>query len=502
VRTAERIDKGEHQPCQGQPRDWRTRADPYAEVWESEVVPMLEREPQLGATTIFEYLQQKYPDKYTRSQLRTLQKRIRQWKGASGPAKEVMFAQEHRPGEMGLSDFTRFKAATITIEGQPFEHLLYHYRLAYSGWQYVRVVRGGESFVALAGGLQNALSRSGGSPKVHRTDSLSAAYRNEKHRTEEDLTRRYEELCAHYRMEPTRNNRGVAHENGSIESSHGYFKRRLHQALLLRGSTDFETVEEYQQFIDKVIDALNVKCHNRFEEEREYLQPLPAHPSADYEILSVQVTCHSTITVRCVLYTVPSRLIGYRLNIHLYQDRLVGFLGRERVLELARVFPKEAGGKRRARSVDYHHVIDSLRRKPRAFLGYKWREDLLPNESYRRLWRGLQEKFKPYDACRLMVEALYLAATRDKEYLVGLWMEGRLRDGTLTFQSLQEQFAAVPAASLTVNTVEQHPLEPYDRLLAHDFPGYRQTHFTDSPTIPTPASHETPMAGVGVAREP
>jgi hypothetical protein len=301
-------------------------------------------------------------------------------------------------------------------------------------------------------------------------------------------------------MEPTRNNRGVAHENGSIESSHGYFKRRLHQALLLRGSLDFETVEEYQQFIDRVIDALNAKCRDRFEEERGYLQSLPARATADYELLSVRVTCHSTITVRCVLYTVPSRLIGHRLSVHLYNDRLVGFLGREMVLELTRVFPKEVNGKHRARSVDYRHVIDSLRRKPRAFLGYKWREDLLPNDSYRRLWRGLTEKFKPYDACRLMVEALYLAATRDKEYLIGLWMEGRLRNGTLTFRSLQEQFADVLAVSLTVNTVEQHPLEPYDRLLTHDSNRYRQTHSIDPPTNPAPAPHETAVAGVGILR--
>ncbi len=249
MRTAERIDKGEHQPKKDQPRDYRTREDPYGEVWANEILPMLEKEPRLRPITIFEHLQEKYPDKYTRSQLRTLQRRIKDWKGAKGPAKEVMFAQEHRPGEMGLSDFTKFKAATITIAGRPFEHLLYHYRLAYSGWQYVRVVRGSESFAALAEGLQNALSRSGGSPKIHRTDSLSAAYRNEKRRTREDLTRRYEEMRAHYGMEPTRNNRGVAHENGAVEGSHGHFKRRLHQALLLRGSADFETVEDYQKFI-------------------------------------------------------------------------------------------------------------------------------------------------------------------------------------------------------------------------------------------------------------
>jgi hypothetical protein len=124
---------------------------------------------------------------------------------------------------MRLSDFTHFKQATITIGGQPFDHLLYHYRLAYSGWQYVQIVQGGESFVALAQGLQQALVRCGGSPKYHRTDSLSAAYRNRKHQAQEDLTQRYEELCSHYRMQPTRNNRGQSHENGSIESPHGHF---------------------------------------------------------------------------------------------------------------------------------------------------------------------------------------------------------------------------------------------------------------------------------------
>lgn len=154
VRTGRRIEKGEHQPLQGKPRYWRTREDPYAEVWETEIVPMLEREPQLRPMTIFEDLQQKYPGKYPPSKLRTLQKRVSEWKAAYGPAKEVMFAQEHQPGVMGLSDFTHFKQTTITIKGQPLEHLLYHYRLAYSGWQYVQVVKGGESFVALSSGLQ------------------------------------------------------------------------------------------------------------------------------------------------------------------------------------------------------------------------------------------------------------------------------------------------------------------------------------------------------------
>lgn len=502
VRTGRRIEKGEHQPQKGQSRYWRTRQDPYAEVWESEIVPMLEKEPQLRPMTIFEYLQEKYPGKYEQSKLRTLQKRVREWKAAHGPAKEVMFAQEHQPGVMGLSDFTKLKQVTIRIGGEDLEHLLYHYRLAYSGWQYVQVVRGGESFAALSEGLQQALASSGGSPKIHRSDSLSAAYRNEKEKTKEDLTQRYQELCAHYQMEPTRNNRGVAHENGSIESSHGHFKRRLHQALLLRGSTDFKSVESYQQFIETVIARLNEKCQGRFEEERTHLQPLPVHGSADYDIVSVRVTCHSTITVRCVLYTVPSRLIGQRLNVHLHHDRLVGFLGREKVLELARVHPKKGGDKRRARSVDYHHVIESLRRKPRAFLGYQWREDLLPNESYRRIWREIQVQFSPDEACRLMVESLYLAAVRDKEYLVGLWMESRLRDKTLSLKALQQQFTSVPAASLSVNTLEQHSLAPYDQLLHHELQRYCPACFDDAPTSSALTLHETPMVSLGKSSHP
>lgn len=205
--------------------------------------------------------------------------------------------------------------------------------------------------MALAQGLQKALSQCGGSPKYHRTDSLSAAYRNLKLQAQADLTQRYEELCAHYQMQPTRNNRGQSHENGAIESPHGHFKRRLHQALLLRGSFDFDSIESYQQFIERVIAKLNGRCQEQFKEECQYLQRLPAHSCADYEVLSVRVTGHSTITVRCVLYTVPSQLIGQRLTIHLYHDCLVGFIGNQEVVQLPRVYAPTNSSKRRARSV-------------------------------------------------------------------------------------------------------------------------------------------------------
>ena len=314
--TASRIDRGKHQPQKGQPRDWRTREDPFSQVWESELVPLLKANPGLKPTTLFEYLQAKYPNQYDRSKLRTLQRRVQQWKAVAGPPKEVMFCQKHEPGKMGLSDFTHFPQATITIGGQPLKHLLYHYRLSYSGWQYVQVIQGGESFVALAQGLQNALERGGGTPEIHRTDSLSAAYKNLNQQAQEDLTQRYSELCHHYSMNPTRNNRGKSPENGSIESSHGHFKNRLSQALLLRNSADFDSVESYQKFIDQVVEGLNRQCQSKFAQEKLCLKSLPKHKYADYEVITVKVTCFSSITMRCVLYTVPSQLIGQRLTIH------------------------------------------------------------------------------------------------------------------------------------------------------------------------------------------
>lgn len=380
-RTARRIDAGTHRPQRGRPRDWRTREDPLDGIWDNELKPMLEREPRLEAETLFEALQDRYGNQYD-AQRRTLQRRVEQWKAEHGKPKEVMFQIRHEPGGMGLSDFTHLKGVTITIAGQPLPHILYHYRLAYSGWQYVQVIRGGESFVGLSHGLQNALFACGGVPHTHRTDSLSAAYRNTGGRNPQ-LTRLYQEVCDHYRMQATRNNPGVAHENGSIERSHSYFKRRLCQALYRRGSFEFESVAQYQAFIEGVITKLNAKCAQKFEAEKPFLQALPRYRTADYEVLSARVSSHSTISIRCILYTVPSRLIGHRLTVHLYPDRLVGLVGTAPVFDLPRLHVPGSAKIRRARVIHYRHVVESLRRKPKAFLYCDWQNELLPNDDWR-----------------------------------------------------------------------------------------------------------------------
>src|SRR5512135_1282690 len=201
----------------------------------------------------------------------------------NGPDQDVLFRQEHEPGRMGLSDFTDMAELRVAIAGQLLDHRLYHFRLAYSGWEHAHVVLGGESFVALAEGLQNALWALGGVPLEHRSDSLSAAFRNLERNAQEDLTHRYQKLCAHYRMTPTRNTPGLAHENGSIESPHGHLKKALADALLLRGSRDFDDLDAYRCFVDEVVGRRNARNGKRLALERPALQSLPACRTTDCE---------------------------------------------------------------------------------------------------------------------------------------------------------------------------------------------------------------------------
>ena len=250
--TGYRIEADPRLPSQKKPSRERRRPDPIAHLWESEVVPLLVAAPGIRAVAVFEELRRRHPE-LPEGVRRTLERRIRQWRALNGPDQDVMFSQEHPPGRMGLSDFTDVAELGITIAGAPLDHRLYHFRLAFSGFEHAHVILGGESYVALAEGLQNALWALGGVPELHRSDSLSAAFRNLDRDAKEDLTKRYDALIAHYGMMATRNNPGLAHENGSIESPHGHLKRVIEDELLLRGSRDFADLDSYRRFIDEVV---------------------------------------------------------------------------------------------------------------------------------------------------------------------------------------------------------------------------------------------------------
>jgi hypothetical protein len=449
--TGLRLDADARLPSQKRQPRGRRRPDPLERYWDREIVPMLQAIPELRPITVLREMQRRHPA-FSDNLRRTLERRIRGWQALHGPEREVIFRQEHPPGQQALSDFTDAADLAVSIAGVPLDHRLYHFCLAFSHWEHAHVVLGGESFVALAEGLQNALWALGGAPLEHRSDSLSAAFRNLERDAAADLTQRYEALCAHYGMTPTRNNRGIAHENGSIEGPHAHLKATLKQALLLRGSSDFADLDGYRCFVDEVVGRINASRRKLLEIERTRLQRLPPRRTDDFEEALVNVTRNSGFVLRRVFYTVPSRLIGHRVRVRLYDDRLECFLGGTHILTLRR---GHRSGDRSGYVVNYHHVIHSLRRKPMALLNLVYRDQLFPHEAFRRAWEVLIAGQPARHACRTMVGLLALAHDRACEATLANEVQRILDAGELPdLAELQRRFVpdhtAVPEVTVTI----------------------------------------------------
>jgi len=441
--TAYRIEKDPRLPSQTRRQRSRRRPDPLAGIFEEEVVPLLCSAPGLRPVALFEELMRRHPD-LDPGVRRTLERRVRDWRALHGPEQEVIFRQTHEPGRLGLSDFTDMADLRVRVAGVALDHRLYHFRLAYGGFEHAHVVLGGERFVALAEGLQNALWALGGAPREHRTDSLSAAFRNLDRAAREDLTRRYAALCEHYGMTPSRNNRGVAHENGSIEGPHGHLKQAVEDALLLRLSRDFEDLPAYRAFIDELVSRRNVRHRARIDAERALLLPLPPQRTQDFEDALVRVTSSGGFALRKVFYSVPSRLIGQQLRVRLYDDRLELFVGATPLMSLPRGRAHPDG--RRGHVIDYHHLIHALRRKPMALLGLVYRDQLFPRPAYRRTFEALLARLGERPACRRTVELLALAHERGCEVALAEHLEALLEAGELPqLGALHERFAPDPA---------------------------------------------------------
>ena len=405
VASARRIESTVVLPSQRAPRSWRTRADPLDDVWTVEVVPMLESAPGLMAVTVLEELQRRYPQRFDVAVLRTLQRRVRQWRAEHGGDHEIFFAQEHPPGRLGLSDFTVCDGLEVSIAGVILLHRLYQFAFAYSGWRHACIVLGGESFQALSGGLQEALWMAGGVPEEHRTDSLSAAFNNLAEH--EELTGRYNELCEHYGIRASRNNPGVSHENGSIESRQGSLKTALGQALLLRGTREFEDIEAYGQFVAETVRRLNARCARAWEVERASLKPLPARRTVDFEEIDARVSKYGVFTAKGVIYSVPSRLSGHRLKVRLHSAHVEAWLGGVKVFECERL--RASAHNRHPKRIDWRHMMPSLRRKPGAFARWVLRDAMFPRSEYAQAWQRISDRLSEREACRLMVGLLDLA---------------------------------------------------------------------------------------------
>jgi hypothetical protein len=436
------------------PRTWRTRSDPFAEVWD-EVLGYLEVNPGLQALTLFEYLRRKYPGRFEDGQLRTFQRRVKHWRAVEGPSREVYFPQIHRPGELSQSDFTHMSSLGVTIASRPFDHLVYHFVLTYSNWE-TGTICFSESFESLSEGLQNALWELGGVPAAHRTDRMSSAVHQMP--SPEEFTRRYQGLLDHYGLKPRTIQTGKANENGDVEQSHHRFKVAVDQALMLRGSRDFRERDEYARFLAEVLKQRNAGRRRRLEEELQLLRRLPARSVDASRKMQVRVGPSSTIRVVHNTYSVHSRLIGEQVDVRLRAEELEIWYGQRKVDQ----FPRLRGeGKHR---IDYRHVIDWLVRKPGAFENYRYREDLFPSSRFRMAYDALRDQW-PARAAREYVEILYLAATESEEGVDNalrlLIASGR----SVTADAVKEVVSSERGPAITEVYVEPVDLRCYDGLL-------------------------------------
>lgn len=386
------------------PRSWRTHPDAFAAVWE-EVQALLAINPGLQAKTLFQELQRRYPGQFQDGQLRAFQRKVKVWRALEGPVKEVFFPQEHQPGQLAASDFCHLTGLGVTLAGQPFPHLLYHFVLTYSNWETGSVCFS-ESFESLSAGLQGALWELGGAPQRHRTDSLSAAVQPLDGR--EGFTRRYAALLAHYGLTGEAIQPGKAHENGDVEQRHYRFRVALDQALLLRGSRDFASREEYQRFLQALFAQLNAGRRERLREELALLRPLPAARLDVTRKLKVKVGPSSTIRILHNTYSVPSRLIGETVEVRVESEQLELWYAQRCVERLPRL-----RGEYQHR-IHYRHIIDWLVRKPGAFPAYRYRDDLFPTSRFRAAYDALRQA-RPGEADREYLGVLLLAARENEQ---------------------------------------------------------------------------------------
>lgn len=384
---------------------WRTREDPFEEHW-VEAERMLEAVPELEAKELFEWLCEQYPGVYQEGQVRTFQRRVRKWRALGGPEKEVFFSQEHEPGRRMSTDFTHAGDLGVTIGGERFEHLLCHCVLTYSNWEWATICHS-ESMLALRVGIQGSLFRLGRVPQEHWTDHSSAATHRPGEEAEggaREFNGEYVGVMEHFGMRPRTIQVDSPHENGDVESLHGALKRRLKQRLLLRGSLEFVSVEEYRGFLEVVVEKANRGRSKRLEEELEQMKQLSASRLAEYKAYRCPVRTGSTITVDRRVYSVPSRLIKETVDVRRYQDRVEVLFHGEIQLQ-APWISREQGHR-----IDYRHVIYSLVRKPGAFANYRYRSDLFPSEVFRWAYDALSEKLGGHGGDREYLQILHHAA--------------------------------------------------------------------------------------------
>ena len=373
-----------------QPRDWRTRPDPFEEHW-PEVEAQLRVTPEFEAKTLFELLQQQHPGRYEDGQLRTLQRHVKRWRAAHGPEREVVLAQQHRPGE-----------ATHKIPEGQAEHV----------------------------------------------EGNQRAFNTE-----------YVALMRHLGMTPRLIELGEKEQNGDVEASNGAIKRRLEQALLVRGSRDFEGVDAWQAFVDETLRKANANRGRRVAEDLAAMRELDVAKLPEHVEEEVQVSEWSTVRVKHCAYSVPSRLIGEWVRVRIFEDRLEVRFADELQLACERL---RGRGLHR---IDYRHVIWSLVRKPGGFARYVYREEMFPSLVFREAYDAIQAAQPGTRGDLAYLRILHLAASTMESDVAAALAQLQTAGTPITVDAVKA--LTTPAAAVAVPALAAMPVDltEYDALL-------------------------------------
>ncbi len=425
------------------------------DIWE-EISNLLSCSPGLESKTIMGWLVAREPNVYKWSQLRTLQRRVREWHLTEGPDKEIFFPQTKYPGKQSQSDYTNMNSLNITIDGKAFPHLLFHFILPYSRWETVSVCYS-ESFDSLTSGFEEAVWELGGLAKNHRTDNLTAA--THKFGNSREFNEKWLEVMMHYGIKPSRNNPGKSNENGSIEKSNDLYKKTINQQLLMRGHRNFSTISEYNEFLSIVTDSRNAVRKKSLAEEMKYLLPLPEWRWDAPKLIVPKVSSFSTIQVFTGTYSVPGRLIGTDVKVYVYPKFIHVYCGNKKILSMPRL--KNDVGE----CINYRHVIHMLLRKPGAFEDYMYRDALFPRLIFRRCFDVLTQR-QPKKANKSYLEVLHLAAINN-EGDVAAAIELLLEDKSLPTLKNIKELLDIPTTEIPIVEVLAPNLNQYDELISH-----------------------------------
>ena len=439
------------------PHPWRTRSDPLAGIW-PETERWLEESPAVEAKALFEHLLATHPGKADGRALRTFQRRVTDWLRRHGPPKEVFFPQVHEPGACIQTDWTNANELKVTINGQPFDHLLCQSVLPYCNWEWAIPCRS-ESGLSLRSGLQNALWELGGVPLFSQTDqSSTATHQLKRGESRRGFNTDYLALCQHLKIEARTIAVACPNQNGDVEALQGVLKRRLKNHLILRRSRDFPSVATYAAFVATVCRGVNALRASKLAEERARLRPLPHTRLPDTEEVTVRVSSYSTARVRGHAYSVPARLIGAFVQAHLSEDTIrFAFHGDE-----VAHYPRSTG---QIPSIDYRHIIDSLVRKPGAFSRYLYREELFPRPVFRQAY----DRFKALEECQAnerYLRLLQLAAEFGEDRVADS-VGGLLRRNTVPLAGVVELGLREPTPPKPAELAAFIPdLSSYDALIS------------------------------------